>query len=119
MGGSLIGHVVEVIREMRHKGVSVIVASQDPINVPSAIIELSSSIVLHRFNAPSWVKHMQKSLVPLADLTASMLAALSPGEAFMWANRSTDPTFMRRAVKIRMRPRVSRHGGTTRRAVDT
>jgi len=118
MGGPLIGQVVEVVREMRHKGVSVVIASQDPVNVPSAVIELSSSVVLHRFNAPSWVKHIQKSLVPLAELTPSMLAALSPGEAFMWANRTTDPAFSRRGVKVKMRPRITKHGGATRRAID-
>lgn len=118
MGGSLIGQVVEVIRQMRHKGVTVAVASQDPINVPPAIIELSSAVVLHRFNSPSWVKHIQKSLAPVGELTAPMLASLMPGEAFVWANKATDQTFVRRAVKVRMRPRITKHGGSTRRASD-
>jgi len=117
-GGGLIGQVVEVIREMRHKGVNVIVASQDPINVPQAVIELSSAVVLHRFNSPSWLRHIQKSLAALGDLTSPMMASLSPGEAFVWANRATDPTFTRRAVKLRLRPRATRHGGATRTAVD-
>lgn len=118
MGGSLIGQVVEVIREMRHKGVSVIIASQDPINVPPAVIELSSVVMLHRFNSPNWLRHIQKSLAALNDLTSPMLASLNPGEAFIWANKATDPIFTRRASKIRMRPRVTRHGGSTRNAVD-
>lgn len=118
MGGPLIGHVVGVIREMRHKGVSVVVASQDPVNVPQAVIELSSAVILHRFNAPNWLRHVQKSLVSLADLTAPMLAALQPGEAMIWSNRATEPAFTRRAVKIRLRPRVTKHGGGTRTAVD-
>lgn len=118
LGGPLIGQVVEVIREMRHKGVSLVVASQDPVHVPPAVIELSSTVILHRFNAPSWLKHIQKSLAALGDLTPSMLAGLAPGEAFAWANRATSGVFTRRAVKIRMRPRVTRHGGSTRLAVD-
>jgi DNA helicase HerA-like ATPase len=118
MGGSLIGHVVEVIREMRHKGVSVIVASQDPINVPSTIIELSSLVVLHRFNAPNWLKHIQKSLAALGELTPAMMASLTEGEGFVWANKSTDQTFSKRACKVRFRPRATKHGGSTRTAVD-
>jgi len=118
MGGPLISHVVGVIREMRHKGVSVVVASQDPVNVPQAVIELSSAVVLHRFNAPSWLRHIQKSLVALAELTPPMMAALQPGEALVWANRASDPVFTRRAVKVRLRPRVTKHGGGTRTAVD-
>lgn len=118
MGGELINQVVEVIREMRHKGVSVIVASQDPIHLPTPVIELSSAVVLHRFNSPNWLKHIQKALSALNELTPPMLSALSPGEAFVWANRATDPVFTRRAVKTRMRPRASRHGGSTKKAVE-
>jgi DNA helicase HerA-like ATPase len=118
MGGSLIGSVVDVIRQMRHKGVSVVVASQDPVNVPPAVIELSSVVALHRFNSPNWLKHIQKALASLADLTPQMLASLMPGEAFVWANRATDPVFTRRAVKARIRPRASQHGGSTRTAVE-
>lgn len=117
-GGGLIGQVVEVIREMRHKGVSVIIASQDPINVPPAVIELSSAVVLHRFNSPNWLRHIQKSLAALSDLTSPMMASLAPGEALVWANRASDPQFTRRAVKLRLRPRASRHGGSTRTAVE-
>lgn len=117
MGGAVIGHVVEVIREMRHKGVSVVIASQDPINVPPAVIELSSVVALHRFNSPNWLRHIQKSLAALGDLTPPMLAALGPGEAFVWSNKATDPTFTRRAGKLRMRPRATKHGGSTRTAV--
>lgn len=118
MGGSLIGQVVEVIREMRHKGVSVVIASQDPVNVPAPVVELSSAVVLHRFNSPNWLKHIQRSLAALGDLTPAMLSSLAIGEAFVWANRATDPVFTRRAVKVRMRPRVTKHGGSTRKAVD-
>jgi hypothetical protein len=118
LGGQLIDQVVEVIREMRHKGVSLVIASQDPVHVPPAVIELSSAVIVHRINAPSWLKHIQKSLAALGDLTPPMLAGLAPGEAFVWANRATSGVFTRRAVKLRMRPRVSRHGGSTRLAVE-
>ena len=118
MGGALIGQVVEVIREMRHKGVSVVIASQDPVNVPAAVVELSSAVVLHRFNSPNWLKHIQRSVAALGDLTPAMLSSLATGEAFVWANKATDPVFTRRAVKVRMRPRVTRHGGSTRKAVE-
>jgi DNA helicase HerA-like ATPase len=114
--GPLINHVVEVIREMRHKGVSVVVASQDPVNVPAAVIELSSMICLHRFNAPSWLKHIQRSVAALSELTPQMMQGLGSGEAFMWASRATDQTFTRRPVRVKIRPRASRHGGSTRRA---
>ena len=117
MTGSLMTSVVEVIREMRHKGVSVVVASQDPVNVPSSVVELSSVVCLHRFNSPGWLKHIQRSLAALGNLTPAMLASLRTGEAFVWANRSSDVAFTRHATKVHMRPRVTRHGGGTRRVI--
>lgn len=113
----LLGHVVETIREMRHKGVNIVLASQDPPSLPTAVIELSSVVLLHKFNSPKWLSHIQKSLAVLGELSPDKLNTLKPGEAYLWANKATDAVFTTRAVKILMRPRVTLHGGTTRRAV--
>ncbi len=42
----LTSHIVDVIRQMRHQGVSVMIASQDPPSLPNAIIELSSIVII-------------------------------------------------------------------------
>jgi hypothetical protein len=47
----LVTGLVEVVREMRHKGTSILVASQDPPSVPTALIELSPQVILHKFNS--------------------------------------------------------------------
>jgi hypothetical protein len=57
----LVAGLVEVVREMRHKGTSILVASQDPPSVPTSLIELSSQVILHKFNSPNWLKHIQKA----------------------------------------------------------
>lgn len=113
----LTGHIVDVIRQMRHQGVSVLIASQDPPSLPNAIIELSSVVILHRFNSPLWLKHVQRSITALADLTSAQMAALRPGEAYVWANKSTERVFTQKAVKVQFRPRVTQHGGGTKEAV--
>src|SRR5262249_18505043 len=82
----LVAGLVEVVREMRHKGTSVMVASQDPPSVPVSLIELSSQIVLHKFNSPTWLKHLQKANAALASLSAERMANLGPGEAFVWSS---------------------------------
>ena len=64
----LVDGLVSSVREMRHKGMSVLVASQDPPSVPIKLIELSDVVVLHKFNSPAWLRHMQKAAVSLADL---------------------------------------------------
>jgi len=113
----LVAGLVEVIREMRHKGTSVLVASQDPLSVPVSVIELSSQIILHRFNAPTWLKHIQRANTALGSLTPDKLNALSAGEAYIWSSKATDPAFTSGPVKVRFRPRVTQHGGATHTAV--
>ena len=67
----LVAGLVESVREMRHKGMSVLVASQDPPSVPISLIELSNHVILHKFTSPAWLKHLQKANASLADLTSS------------------------------------------------
>jgi DNA phosphorothioation-dependent restriction protein DptH len=114
----LIAGLVEVVREMRHKGTSIMVASQDPPSVPVSLIELSSQIILHKFNSPAWLKHIQKANAALGALTPERMANLRPGEAFVWSSKATDDAFTNGAVKIRCRPRVTHHGGATKTAVE-
>ena len=113
----LVAGLVEVVREMRHKGTSILVASQDPPSVPISLVELSTQIILHKFNSPAWLKHVQKANAALDALTPAKLAALGPGEAYVWSSKATDDAFTRGAVKIQCRPRVTRHGGGTKTAV--
>ena len=68
---------------------------------------------MHKFNSPAWLKHIQKSITSLSHIQSSEMLALSPGEAFVWANKSTDKQIETRPVKIVTRPRVTKHGGGT------
>lgn len=113
----LVEGMIGVVREMRHKGTSVLVASQDPPSVPVSLIELSSQIILHRFNSPAWLKHIQKANAALTSLSPEQLARLNTGEAYVWSSKATDPTFSHEAVKIVCRPRATKHGGTSKVAV--
>ncbi|WP_238911189.1 methylation-associated defense system ATP-binding protein MAD8 [Achromobacter xylosoxidans] len=114
----LVAGLVEVVREMRHKGVSIMVASQDPPSVPISLIELSSQILMHKFNSPAWLKHIQKANAALGNLTPERMALLKAGEAYVWSSKATDDSFSKGAVKLRCRPRVTQHGGATRVAVE-
>lgn len=112
----LLSGLIEVVREMRHKGTSIMIASQDPSSVPTALIELSSQIILHKFNSPAWLKHIQKANAALNSLTPSKMSQLNPGEAYIWSNKATDSAFVKDATKIQCRPRVTQHGGATKTA---
>ncbi|AFY57402.1 hypothetical protein Riv7116_4996 [Rivularia sp. PCC 7116] len=113
----LVVGLTEVVREMRHKGTSIMLASQDPPSVPTSLIELSSQIIMHRFNSPAWLKHIQKANTALNSLTPEKMSNLDSGEAYIWSNKANDESFTKGAVKIRCRPRVTQHGGSTKTAV--
>jgi DNA phosphorothioation-dependent restriction protein DptH len=115
----LVAGLIEVVREMRHKGTSIMVASQDPPSVPISLIELSSQIIMHRFNSPAWLKHIQKANVALNNLTPENMSHLNAGEAYIWSSKATDDGFTRGAMKIRCRPRATQHGGSTKTAVNS
>jgi hypothetical protein len=113
----LIGQVVETIREMRHQATSVVIASQDPLSVPRAVVELTSILLLHRMTSPAWLKHLKGAISALEGVTDGHVAGLKPGEALLWAQRATDPRFSQRPQKIAIRPRFTQHGGGTKTAV--
>ena len=113
----LIGQVVETIREMRHQATSVVIASQDPLSVPRAVVELTSILLLHRMTSPQWLRHLKTAISSLDGITEGQLAALKPGEALLWAQRATDPRFMQRPQKVSIRPRFTQHGGGTKTAI--
>lgn len=113
----LVSGLVEVVREMRHKGTSIMVASQDPPSVPVSLIELSSQIIMHKFNSPAWLKHIQKANAALGELTSDKMSHLGTGEAYVWSSKASDDLFSRGAVKVKCRPRVTRHGGGTKTAI--
>lgn len=109
----LVDSISTAIKEMRHKGVSIMIASQNPVGLPTEIIELSSLILLHRFNSPAWVQHMKKAVTALGNLSAAEMSSLGSGEAYLWANKANDRTVTMRPIKISVRPRVTKHGGDT------
>ncbi|WP_261282421.1 YagK/YfjJ domain-containing protein [Serratia fonticola] len=112
----LVAGLIEIVREMRHKATSILVASQDPPSVPVALIELSTQLYLHRFNSPAWLRHIQKANTALRHLEPEVLSRLTPGEAFVWASKATDAAFTHGIIKVNCRPRVTLHGGHTRTA---
>lgn len=114
--GALTAALVESVREMRHLGASLLIASQDPLSIPQSVLELSSVLLLHRMTSPRWLKHLQSAIVATKGLRIEELAALPAGSALTWAQQCTDARFKRAPRRIRVRPRLSKHGGETVRA---
>jgi hypothetical protein len=106
--------IVEMIREMRHRGTSVVISSQNPPSVPREVIELSQIVFTHQFSSPMWLQYIKRVKTAFGDLQPSHLARLESGEAYVWAS-GTDR--FKKPQRVRMRPRLTRHGGGTRRAI--
>ncbi len=52
------------------------------------------------------------------ELTPTQMAALQPGEAYLWVNKASNTHWTQKAIKINTRPRVTLHGGGTQKAVE-
>ena len=105
------------VATLRHQATSVLIASQDPLSVPRAVIELTSLLILHRMTSPQWLKHLKSAIAALEHVGEAQVGALMAGEALVWAQRSTDVRFTQRPQKIAIRPRATQHGGGTKTAV--
>lgn len=104
------------VRERRHRGTTIVVASQDPPSIPPEIVGLSNIVVAHTFNVPGWLDFLRKHQVAFAEseLKPSQLSTLPSGEAYVWSAGGAEE--FRRPQRVQVRPRLTRHGGGTRRA---
>ncbi|WP_437999679.1 hypothetical protein WMF26_06935 [Sorangium sp. So ce185] len=69
--------------------------------------------------SPAWLNHIHnhKTNAALGELWPAKMTNLRPGEALIWSSKATNEAFTKGAVKVRCRPRVTRHGGVTKTAV--
>jgi hypothetical protein len=108
---SLTDAIKEAVREMRHKGVTMVIASQDPLSVPTVVVELSTVIIAHRITSPAWLKSLKNSSQAFESAGKGELAGLRAGQALVWSaggsNRYKQPQ------RVDTRPRLTQHGGGT------
>ena len=112
-----------VIREQRHIGARVIVATQEP-TIAHSFLDLCSMTIIHRFNSPAWLQALQghiaganKATISIEDIMKE-ITSLQAGEALL-----TCPTAMldlegkqpvqlgNVLVKMRTRLRLTADGG--------
>jgi len=118
--------LLTLIREQRHKGMRVIISTQEPTVVPPVLIDLCSVAVMHRFSSPSWWHHITQHVS--ADLSSSdafdQVVKLQTGEAIILApsglyistgmlSGTTLMNFGRRYLHARVRKRITTDGGAS------
>lgn len=92
------------VDDVRRKGVSVLISTHSPATLPTAVVEVSSVMILHRLIQPSWLEALQTALEPLRRLSPSDVASLASGEAYVWAGSAAGDAAASLPVRIAMRP---------------
>ncbi|MHA1221966.1 MAG: ATP-binding protein [Candidatus Heimdallarchaeaceae archaeon] len=103
--------IVTLNREIRHRGVSLIVSSQDPKSIADTIIELSEIVIIHKLVVPHWLKLLKRKLSSMENVQIGDLSKLQKGEALIWAKEASRLDFTMGMQKIKIRPRSTKHGG--------
>jgi DNA helicase HerA-like ATPase len=108
---SLTEAIKEAVREMRHKGVTMVIASQDPQSIPTVVVELSTIIVAHRITSPTWLRTLRNASQAFESAGRGELAGLRSGEALIWSAGGS--VLYRQPQRVKTRPRLTEHGGDT------
>ncbi|KAI1643470.1 uncharacterized protein F4817DRAFT_349758 [Daldinia loculata] len=132
----LTGDLLSIIRQQRHTGTRVLVATQEPTLSPE-LIDLSNVTFVHRFLSPSWYETLKKHLAGAkeqkpgdASVLFDAIIALQTGEALLFcptAQIDVDKSTNKRKqvkplgnghVKIKIRKRLTVDGGKSIMATD-
>ncbi|KAF5227317.1 hypothetical protein FAUST_11858 [Fusarium austroamericanum] len=118
--------LLSVIRLQRHLGTRVILSTQEPTISPK-LLDLCSTVIVHRFTSPAWFNVLQKHLAGVDSHAFDLMAhivELKTGEALLFCpsalssvserHVSGQVIFRRLAnsrLKVRVRQRVTADGG--------
>jgi len=72
---------------------------------------------VHRFTAPAWLAAYSAASTHCGSKPGD-LSRLEPGMAYLWAKEATEPLFEHGPCLVRIRPRLTRHGGHTVQATE-
>lgn len=97
------------IRLMRHEGTSYVFATQDVGSIPSGVSRFLTTRFVFNLGTRENVQDLEQ-VAP--DFRGMRLLDLKPGQCLVQANSSIGG-FFQRPREIRIRPRVTRHGGTS------
>lgn len=97
------------IRLMRHEGTSYVFATQDVASIPMGISRFLTTRFVFDLGTRENVQDLEQAA---PEFRGYNLQGVKPGFCFLQANMSTNGTFAR-PREVRVRPRVTQHGGGT------
>jgi len=126
--------LLTVIREQRHKGARIVIATQEPTISPK-LLDLCSMTFVHRFTSPDWMKALQGHLAGASMLGGEVtktdiqelfkdIVNLNVGEHLLFSPSAMLDVVDGKATKLGMnhvkcktRPRITADGGRSIMAV--
>lgn len=117
----LVGELENAITQIRHDGLSFILASQFPERIPERIFKyLLTRLIFKLPNAKAinYVRHAAPNLESLSPQKVSNLD-LEQGVCYVQTDDDCTDTMMRVPQALEVRPRCTMHGGATIRQTET
>jgi hypothetical protein len=103
--------IVDVARLMRHDGMRLAISTQSPKVLAPELLELISSVVMHRFHSKDWFEYLSLKL-GLNEEIIDELFRLNTGEAYVFASRNLIDS-NQKIFRVDIRPRLTADRGTS------
>jgi energy-coupling factor transporter ATP-binding protein EcfA2 len=113
----LVENFVRLIRLMRHKSLTILIASQDPPSLDKRMKELASMTIMLNMETEAWVEDMAKAKMAIGKVPSSMFTGLESGQCMIWSRFATEGSFTKAPQPCVIGPRATMHGGFTKTAV--
>lgn len=104
--------IVEIARLMRHDGMRLIISTQSPFVLAPELLELVTTVVMHRFHSADWFEYL-KAKLSLDGWSMQDILALHPGQALVFASRHLLTAANGNAIKLKIRPRITADRGAS------
>lgn len=115
-GDELCQTIIELVRQMRHHGMRVVISSQSPMTIPDELMELVSVLIIHKFHSEDWFRKL-RSKIPLDNNVFERILSLEVGSALVFCNKWSQSklTGLGQGVRvIKIRNRVTADGGKSK-----
>ncbi len=104
--------LIEYVKQGRKPGCSLVIATQQPSAIHSELLSQLDIIIIHQLVFSDDIDAVKRRIPAKAKVTEDDIRALKTGEAFI-GDRETGAF-----LKIKIRPRKSKHGGRSALAVE-
>jgi len=114
----LVVELERAITQIRHDGLSFVLASQFPERIPDRVFKYLLTRIMFKIPSLAAIKYVQRAAPNLGALLPQQLSNLDleQGVCFVQTDDDCSDSLMRKPQLVEIRPRCSLHGGTTIRS---